>query len=224
MSEMVENDTPNSSVDEPLLSRIGRSRDDSDRDTPGLPHLSFEETFPPIRRRRSLLSPRRRFSRRAPNLNCQVCGFHHSLISSKHDICYDCLVHRLSASKVFQQGFDISKHTGEKMCIVCLDHNPHIGDKYRICVDCLIKRLGDLNLLNFKESEDLTPIFLITDTDISNRYPADWQRKKYLPCDLCAQDVIDETRKERVCLDCLFDSLLSTPYFKKETRRVYFHS
>ncbi len=222
MSEIVENDTPTSSVDEPLLSRIGRSRDDEV--SSGLPHLSFEETFPPLRRRRSLLSPRRRFTRRASNLNCQVCGFHHTIMSSKHNICYDCLVQRLSDSKVFQQGFDINKHGGEKMCIVCLDHTKHIGDKYRICVDCLIKRLGDLNLLNFNESEDLTSIFLITETDISNRYPADWQRKKYLPCDLCAQDVIEETRKERLCLDCLFDSLLGTPYFKKETRRVYFRT
>ncbi len=209
MNELVENDITQTSSTE--LSSDTTS-----------PHLSFEETFPPLRHRRSLLSPRRLRRNDIRNLNCQVCGFHHTLMSRKHNICYDCLVQRLIVSKVFQQGFDISKHTGEKMCIVCLDHNQYIGNKFRICIDCLIKRLGDLDLLNFKETEDLTSMFLITESDITNRYPADWQRKKYLPCDLCAQDVIDETRKERVCLDCLFDNLLSTPYFKKETRRVYF--
>ena len=191
--------------------------------------LSSTESAPPSSPRRNpisiglpVISPRRRRSRET---YCLICKETHILMSSKHRLCYDCLVDTLSTAKLFTQGFDItSKRRDKQMCIVCLNTVRHIGNKFMICIDCLIKRLGDVGLLNFNESESLHPIFIALDTDysslIGNR--VDWQRKKYFPCDVCTRNNIDDKRSERLCLDCIIDNLLDTPYFKKTKRRIYF--
>jgi hypothetical protein len=92
-----------------------------------------------------------------------------------------------------------------------------------LCIDCLIKRLGDVGILKFNESQALHPVFIALDSEYENMgYRVDWQRKKYFPCDICERDVIADKRTERLCMDCLVDNLLDTPYFRKQSRRVYF--
>ena len=151
---------------------------------------------------------------------CNSCGEDNTLMSRKHKTCYDCLVHFLSTSKIFVQGFDITSKRDSQMCIVCLNTVKHIGSRYVICIDCLITRLGDLNLLKFIESDDIHPLYVAIDTSYETG-SADWQRKKYFPCDICSRDKIEDTRTERICMDCLMDKLLDSPYFTKVKRRIY---
>jgi hypothetical protein len=151
---------------------------------------------------------------------CNSCGEDNTLMSKKHMTCYDCLVHFLTTSKIFVQGFDITSKRDSQMCIVCLDTVKHIGSRYVICIDCLITRLGDLNLLKFIESDDIHPLYVAIDTSYETG-SADWQRKKYFPCDICSRDKIEDTRTERICMDCLMDKLLDSPYFTKVKRRIY---
>ena len=151
---------------------------------------------------------------------CNSCGEEHTLMSKKHMTCYDCLVHFLTTSKIFVQGFDITSKRDSQMCIVCLNTVKHIGSRYVICIDCLIARLGDLNLLKFTESDDIHPLYVAIDTSYETG-SVDWQRKKYFPCDICSRDNIEDTRTERVCMDCLMDKLLDSPYFTKVKRRIY---
>ena len=152
--------------------------------------------------------------------SCNGCGKDNTLTSKKHMTCYDCLVHFLTTSKIFVQGFDITSKRDSQMCIVCLDTVKHIGSRYVICIDCLITRLGDLNLLKFTESDDIHPLYVAIDTSYEMS-SVDWQRKKYFPCDICSRDNIEDTRTERICMDCLMDKLLDSPYFTKVKRRIY---
>ena len=151
---------------------------------------------------------------------CNSCEEENTLMSKKHRTCYDCLVHFLTTSKIFVQGFDITSKRDSQMCIVCLDTVKHIGSRYVICIDCLITRLGDLNMLKFRESDDIHPLYVAIDTSYETG-SIDWQRKKYFPCDICLRDNIEDTRTERVCMDCLMDKLLDSPYFTKVNRRIY---
>ena len=151
---------------------------------------------------------------------CNSCDEETTLMSRKHMTCYDCLVHFLTTSKIFVQGFDITSKRDSQMCIVCLDTVKHIGSRYVICIDCLITRLGDLNLLKFTERDDIHPLYVAIDTSYETG-SVDWQRKKYFPCDICLRDNIEDTRTERVCMDCLMDKLLDSPYFTKVKRRIY---
>ncbi len=158
------------------------------------------------------------FSRR----QCHTCHNTSDLLSTKHHICYDCLIHSLVQAKLFYQGFDISRKTEEKMCIVCLEHSKHIGDRYRICMDCLINRLGDLGILNFDETVTLDPLYVALNTESNRDFECiDWQRKKYYNCDICERSEIEGHRKERVCIDCLVDLLIDTNHFVKKTKRTY---
>jgi len=159
-------------------------------------------------------------STRSRRTCCNSCGEDNTLMSKKHMTCYDCLVHFLTTSKIFVQGFDITSKRDSQMCIVCLDTVKHIGSRYVICIDCLITRLGDLNLLKFTESDDIHPLYVAIDTSYETG-SVDWQRKKYFPCDICSRDNIEDTRTERVCMDCLMDKLLDSPYFTKVKRRIY---
>jgi hypothetical protein len=159
-------------------------------------------------------------STRSRRTCCNSCGEDNTLMSRKHMTCYDCLVHFLTTSKIFVQGFDITSKRDSQMCIVCLDTVKHIGSRYVICIDCLITRLGDLNLLKFTESDDIHPLYVAIDTSYETG-SVDWQRKKYFPCDICSRDKIEDTRTERVCMDCLMDKLLDSPYFTKVKRRIY---
>ena len=171
----------------------------------------------------SLLSPPLRSPIVHNRIVCQLCQSRCFLMSRKHRICYDCFVGSLATAKVFIQGFDI-RPTGEnKICIICLNHSKFIGDKYLVCIDCLVRRLGDLRILKFENSEEVKPLFLALDNDISDTSdPVDWQRKKYYPCDICRVEEIEDHRKERICFNCIIDVVLETPYFIKQPRRIYF--
>lgn len=177
---------------------------------------------PPITIRLPTISPRRRRDR-DPKY-CVMCREDHVMMSEKHRLCYDCLVQTLSTAKLFNQGFDITtKRRDKQMCIICLNTVKHIGNRYMLCIDCLIKRLGDVGILKFNESQALHPVFIALDSEYETMgYRVDWQRKKYFPCDICERDVIADKRTERLCMDCLVDNLLDTPYFRKQSRRVYF--
>jgi hypothetical protein len=164
-----------------------------------------------------IISPRRH--RR--NSSCVMCRENQKIMSKKHRLCYDCLVNVLSTAKIFTQGFDINIKRDSKMCIVCLNTVKHIGSKYLICIDCLIKRLGDMELLKFNKTENMHSVFLAIDNEYSNII--NWQRKKYFPCDICCKDNIEDNRTERLCLDCLIDILLLSPFFIKKERRTYYN-
>ena len=164
------------------------------------------------------LTPRRL---RCNRYICGICGDANVQISKKHEICFDCLVDTLSSAKIFSQGFDSRPGKVDKICIICLNHSNFIGERNLVCMDCIIKRLGDLKLLNFKDAEAINPIFLALETDYSSQARVDWQRKKYLPCDVCGRDNVDDQRTERLCMDCVLDKILDTPYFIKSRRRVY---
>jgi len=157
---------------------------------------------------------------RRSSKSCNICNEEHSLMSKKHMTCYDCLVHFLSISKIFVQGFDITNKRDNQICLICLDTVKHIGSRYVICIDCLIQRIGDLNLLHFRETDDIHPMYIALDTSYEMS-SVDWQRKKYFPCDICTRDNIEDTRTERICMDCLIDKLLDSPYFLKVKRRIY---
>lgn len=153
---------------------------------------------------------------------CKTCHELSTFMSSKHRICYDCLVHSLVQAKLFYQGFDVSRKTEEKMCIVCLDHCRYVGDKYRVCIDCLINRLGELGVIKFEEATFLDPLYLALNTDSNRDFECiDWQRKKYYDCDVCERTEIEGHRRERLCLDCLFDLLIDTNHFVKRNKRTY---
>lgn len=164
------------------------------------------------------LSPRR--TMRATNA-CGLCDERdYELFSKKHKICYDCLVEKLSTAKLFSQGFNVHTKRHHKTCIVCLNMVKCIGNRYLVCIDCLIQRLGDLGLLKFKKASDINPEFIVLE-DFSGVSTLEWMKKRYYPCDVCREDNIPDNQTERICMNCLVDNLLTTPYFCKKERRIY---
>lgn len=164
------------------------------------------------------LSPRRttRVSK-----SCSLCAERdYELFSKKHNICYDCLVEKLSTAKLFSQGFNVHTKRNQKTCIVCLNMVKCIGNRYLVCIDCLIQRLGDLGLLKFKKASDINPEFIVLE-DFTGTRDLEWMKKRYYPCDVCREDNIPDNQTERICMNCLVDNLLSTPYFCKKERRIY---
>jgi len=152
---------------------------------------------------------------------CSLCDDRdYALFSKKHKMCYDCLVEKLSSAKLFSQGFIIHTRKYSKTCIICLNTVKCIGNRYLVCIDCLIKRLGDLGLLRFKKATDMNPDFLVLE-DFSDSSTVEWMKKRYYPCDVCREDNIPDNQTERICINCLIDNLLATPYFCKNERRIY---
>ena len=152
---------------------------------------------------------------------CGLCNERdYELFSKKHNICYDCLVEKLSTAKLFSQGFNVNTKRHRKTCIVCLNMVKCIGNRYLVCIDCLIQRLGDLGLLKFKKASDINPEFIVLE-DFTGSNNLEWMKKRYYPCDVCLEDNIPDNQTERICMNCLVDNLLSTPYFCKKERRIY---
>ena len=165
-----------------------------------------------------MLSPRRTLRSVTA---CNLCDERdYVLFSKKHKICYDCIVEKLSTAKLFSQGFNVHTKRSNKTCIVCLNMVKYIGNRYLVCIDCLIQRLGDLGLLKFKKACDINPEFIVLE-DYSGVSSLEWMKKRYYPCDVCQEDNIPDTQSERICLNCLVDNLLNTPYFCKKERRIY---
>ena len=197
-----------------VRTRTGSSGSEGGIERPAATDRSTETTDGETTERRRVSSISRR--------TCRTCGEISNFMSKKHKICYDCLVHSLVQAKLFYQGFDVSRKTEEKTCIVCLDHCRYIGDKYRVCIDCLIYRLGELGVLEFEESKVLDPLYLALSSESNRDFECiDWQRKKYYDCDICESCEIEGHRRERLCIDCLFDLLIDTNHFIIRDKRTY---
>lgn len=169
---------------------------------------------------------RRRSYSEYRGIECQSCNnLYTKLIAKKSKICYDCIVEALVNAHIFRQGFDFNSYATSEhrtTCIICLN-DQLVGRKYLVCLDCLLQRLGDTQLLPFTERPDITATATaLTDTtsSILNIGP-EWISKSYFPCDGCGEDVIEQDRKERLCMECMLTYLKKSQHFKVEKRRSY---
>ena len=150
---------------------------------------------------------------------CQFCSEMGLDFSKKHGMCVDCLIDRLGQAKIFNQGFDVvSRPKTQQTCIICFDFPVMATRRHLYCADCMVARLRTLGFLKGKKKLDMKPVYLFLEEDADD---GQWERKRYFPCDICKRDNVRNTRKERICLDCLIDSLLLTPNFTQVERYVY---
>lgn len=157
-------------------------------------------------------------------VECKGCNTLEKLASKKHKLCYDCIVETMKDAGVYHQGYDVSStQGGSKVCIVCLETTRHIGRKYMICMDCLADRLSEMALLNFSKRKmfEAKSKYDQENSSYAGNGDPDWRERRWYPCDVCKREEVPPDRKERICMDCIIDSLVSTQHFDLSFRRVY---
>ena len=133
----------------------------------------------------------------------------------RYGVCFDCIVESLKTSNIIPSRECNLKGDVKKICEICLEEVINMNSKSCICCDCVADALINHNILKKKETQHKVVVKKVHPRDNMFRVPNDEfhdiipsHNKSKQPCDICGAKVIHANRRNRICYDCVLNSLI----------------